>query len=274
MDSMSTLRKTLLQGLLIAALNAGIADAQTTSTPSAPDVTSSPGATSSPAPTTTPERKNSIQWHNGRGPEYFGAGDYLFSNNSKSEFNRYGVNTSNSWAARGAGAYPVGKLAVMAEGTYDHFQYTHLAGPVTTIGGNGQTFVPTFYAHNVDWDGRVGVGLQYPRVFLVGSYAQRHNNYGYPNLQGVGFGIEKLPDFNEKHVSLFGSYIYYPQFGAGSTLQYGFYKYQAGVEYHLQNPHLPMFAEVGYMGDYGYSKRNAPTNVSDNAIFAGIGVHL
>ena len=263
-------------GLLIAGISIGTGYAQVTATvPRGADMLDvAPWPSPSVSPDPTPERKSSIDWHNGRGPEYFVAGDYLFDTNSQNEFNPFGNNDSNSWAARGAVEYPIGKLAVMAEGTYDHFQYTHQAGPVTMIGGTGQVFVPSFYAHSIDWDGRFGVGLQYPRVFLVASYAQRHNDYGYPNLQGFGFGIEKLPDFNNKAISLFGSFLWYPQFGAGNALQYGFYKYQAGVEYHLRDPQVPIFAEFGYMGDYGYNKRNAPANISDNGIFAGLGIHL
>ncbi len=264
---MSILRSRVLQALFLAALTTGAAQAQPVTNP---QIAPSAAPTEEPAR----ERKSSIEWHNGRGPEYFVAGDYVLGTNSRNEFNPLGTNDSNSWAARAAVEYPIGKLAVMAEGTYDHFQYTTQAGMVPTIGNAGQTFVPSFYAHDVDWDARAGIGLQYPRIFLVASYGQRHNNYGYPNLQGVGFGIEKLPDFNEKTISFFGSFLYYPQFGAGTTIQYGFYKYQAGVEYHVRESRVPLFVEAGYMGDYGYNKLNAPTNISDNGFFGGLGVHL
>ena len=239
-----------------------------------PSPTPSAMPSSTPRPIANFERKDSVMWHNGRGPEYFIAGDYLFSPNSKNEFNRFGSNANDTFAGRAAVEYPIGKIAVMAEGTYDHYQYTHVGGPVTVIGGNGSTVVPTFYAHNIDWDGRLGIGLQYPRIFLVASYAQRTNNYGYPNLQGLGFGIEKLPDFNEKSASVFGSFLWYPQFGGGTTLQYGWYKYQIGAEIHVRQSHIPLFLEVGYMGDWGYNRINAPTNVSDNGLFAGLGVHF
>lgn len=276
---MTKLFRDVLQALALAGLCTGIADAQITSlapdsSPLPPMPTPMPMPSATPSPYPTPERKNSVMWHNGRGPEYFLAGDYLFSPNSKNEFNPSGSHGSDSWAARAAVEYPIGKLAVMAEGTFDHFQYTTQAGQVPVIGAHGAVFVPSFYAHNIDWDGRVGIGMQRPRIFLVASYAQRSNNYGYPNLQGFGFGIEKLPDFNAKSVSLFGSFLWYPQMGAGATLQYGFYKYQAGLEFHTNNSHMPLFLELGYMGDYGYNKQNAPTNISDNGLFAGLGVHF
>jgi hypothetical protein len=218
--------------------------------------------------------RSQMAWHGGRGAEYFISGDYLFDTQNENEFNPSGINGSGSFAGRVGVAYPVGKLAVMAEGTWDQFEYTHPTGPVTVIGAGGQAIVPSFFIHSNDWDARLGVGLQRPRVFLVASYAQRLNNYGYPNLQGYGFGIEKLPDFSNKNVSFFGSYLWYPQFGASQSLQYGFYKYQAGIEAHSNNPHNPLFAEVGYMGDYGYNKLNAPANISDHGIFAGLGLHF
>ena len=277
-----------IEALMIGAMTTAIAQAQAIDqtaalpTPSVsipladPYFTPTPEATPTPAATiaqSTPPRTK-MEWNGGRGAEYFVAGDYLFAGNNHNEFNPFGVNGQNSFAGRAAVEYPVGKIALMAEGTYDHWQYATQAGNVPVIGNNGHTFVPSFYAHNTDWDGRLGIGLQHPRVFVVASYGQRQNNYGYPALQGFGFGVEKLPDFDHKNWSFFGSYLYYPQFGSGSYLQYGFYKYQAGLDFYLNTPRVPAFLEVGYMGDYGYNKLNAPANISDNGIFAGLGFHF
>jgi hypothetical protein len=57
---MSKLQTVALQSLMIAALSTVIAQAQVMNSPA-------------PLPTATPS-KSSIQWHNGRGPEYFLAG--------------------------------------------------------------------------------------------------------------------------------------------------------------------------------------------------------
>jgi hypothetical protein len=244
---MFRLQTATLLALFSAALT-GIAHAQTES-----------GA--APQPTPTPKS------------QYYVSGDYLFTPNSKNQFNPYGINGSNTFSGRAGAEHAFGKLAVMAEGTYDHYQYLHETGPVATIGG-GQTVVPTFYAHNTDWDGRLGVGLQSSKLFLVASYGQRRNNYGYPNLQGVGFGIEKLPDFGDNLVSYFGSYLWYPRFGAGNTLQYGMYKYQAGLAVHPKDSRIPVYAELGYMGDYAYNKLNAPSYFNDSGVFAGLGLHF
>lgn len=296
---MSKFLARAIETLMVGAMTTAIAQAQTIAqtgplpTPSVtipvnspqpaptPDPSADPDDTPTPTPywTATPSTqptppRSKIEWNGGRGAEYFIAGDYLFGGNNRNEFNPYGVNGQDSFAGRAAVEYPVGKIAVMAEGTYDHWQYTTQAGFVPVIGNNGHTFVPSFYAHNTDWDGRIGIGLQHPRVFAVASYGQRQNNFGYPTLQGFGFGIEKLPDFDHKYWSFFGSYLYYPQFGSGNNLQYGFYKYQAGLDFYLNSKHVPAFLEVGYMGDYGYSKLNAPASISDNGIFAGLGFHF
>jgi hypothetical protein len=256
--------------LSVGVLTTGIAQAQqilTVPLDSRPLPTDTPLSAPTPMPEATTAAtirlipRSQMGWHNGRGAEYFIAGDYLFDTQNKNEFNPSGAGGSGSFAGRVGVEYPVGKLAVMAEGTWDQFEYTRPTGP-------------SFFVHTNDWDARLGVGLQHPRVFLVASYAERLNNYGYPNLQGYGFGVEKLPDFNDKTVSFFGSYLWYPQFGAGRYLQYGFYKYQVGVEAHSNNPHNPLFVEVGYMGDYGYNKLRAPTNISDHGIFAGVGLHF
>jgi len=233
-----------------------------------------------PAPMSTPAPMDENSSHGGshglfadprHKPEFFAAGDYVFTPNSKNEFNLYGANASNTFAGRAGLTFPFGDYAMMAEGTYQQYQYFHTGGPVATIGG-GSTDVPTFYAHNGQYDGRLGVGLSVAHLYLVGSYAQRLNNYGYPNLQGYGFGLEKLPSFNHRVVSFYGSFLYYPSFESGNYLQYGMYKYQAGLEFHA--PIEPLFIDIGYMGDYAYAKTNAPTGFQDSGLYAGLGLKL
>lgn len=278
-----------LLGLLAIALGTGTATAQTAppmpsatapatpeTQPATPGATSPamPAATPAAMPATAPSAAPKHSWTRDRGPEAFLAGDYLFGTFSRNEFNPLGLNDKQSFAGRAAVSYPFGKLNVMAEGTYDHFRYVHQAGTVATIGG-GQAFAPTFTANTTDWDGRVGLGLPFPRVFVVASYGQRRNNFGYPNLQGFGVGIEKLPDFDQKNASFYGSYLYYPQYGGGKFLQYGMYKYSFGIEIHAnKNQHIPLFVEFGVIGDYAYAKRNAPTYLSDSGVTAGLGLHL
>jgi hypothetical protein len=227
-------------------------------------------------PAGTPNGGASHRYDPLRAPEAFVAGDYMWGTFARNEFNLLGENDRQSFAGRAAIAYPFGKLNVMAEGTYDHFMFTHQTGRVQLVEGGPAVVVPTFFAHNTDWDGRAGIGLPYPRVFLVASYGQRRNSFGQPNLQGFGFGIEKLPDFSDKYASFFGSYLWYPQFGAGNSLRYGLYKYSFGIEIHA--PRIPVFLEFGVLGDYAYARREGaripPTYLSDSGVLAGIGLHF
>jgi hypothetical protein len=231
-----------------------------------------PAASPAAAPAASPASAQSQHGKNGHALGGFLAGDYLWGTFSKNQFNTLGENDKQSFAGRGALTYKFGKYAVMAEGTYDHFQYLHQTAPVEPIGGGPAPVVPEFLVHNTDWDGRVGIGLPYPRTFLVASYGQRQNNFGLPNLQGFGFGIEKLPSFKQNYASFFGSYLWYPEFGSGGFVQYGLYKYSFGIEIHA--PKIPVFVEFGVIGDYAYAKKNAPTYLSDSGVITGIGVHF
>jgi hypothetical protein len=247
----------------------GLAGAQT-------PVPSAKPSPSGPSPAATPSGQlipGAASLEHPRGHEYFLVGDYTFLDQSRNEFNRFGTNARQSIAGRAGLEHPIGPVGVMIEGTYDHWQYFHEAGFVNTFNGFG--FLPTSYIHQTDWDGRIGLGLKYPRIFVVASYARRQNNVGYPNLQGFGYGIEKLPDFNEKVFSFFGSYIWYPEFGDGTRLSYGFYRYQGGIEVHpFSGLPVPIFLEISYAGDYGYNRFHAPSSFQDNGFFAGFGLHF
>jgi hypothetical protein len=192
---------------------------------------------------------------------------------------------------------PFSGLSVLAEGDLTTWRYPHrgstlfdstsnsgpvpVCGPggaavgdqgcVTIIGGGGQIFVPSFDARAYDLDGRVGIGVANPNIYLVLSYDNRWENYGYPKIQGLGGGLEKVADYSAPF-SFFGSVLYYPSVGAGTTLQYRIFKYQAGLTANI--PHTPLFIEGGYLGDRGNNKSNAPSNFTDTSFFAGLGLHF
>jgi hypothetical protein len=231
--------------------------------------------------------------------EAFVAGDYIFSPTVYNEFNPGNrANGGNGgYAVRGGGEFSLGSIPFMLEGAYEHWPFPHnctVVGGVnqpdcyvTNIGGGGSspvTTTTTLYDQNVD--ARFAVRVLQPRVYIGVGYIWLANNYGYPNLSGVGFGGEKLPDLN--HVfSFFGSVWYYPsvngtaQFSIenpypsnGFTthslpLQYNILKYQAGLTIGVGN--TPLFVEAGWMGDSWSNKENAPINRSYNGPFAGLG---
>jgi hypothetical protein len=231
-----------------------------------------PGASPAANPAASPAEAKSERRKSQRGPEAFFAGDYLWGPYIRNEYNLLGENGKQTFVGRAAVSLPIHKLNVMAEYNFDQFQFEHLTSPVVPVEGAPAVVVPSFFAHYTDWDARVGVGIPYPGVHLVASYGERRNSFKQPNLQGFGFGIEKLPDFDHKNASFFGSYLWYPQFGSGSSVQYGMYKYSFGIEIHA--PRIPVFVEFGVIGDYAYAKKFAPTYLSDSGVISGIGIHF
>ncbi len=226
--------------------------------------------------------------------EAFVAGDYVFSPKVYNEFSP-GNSGSNSYAIRGGGEFNLGRIPFMIEGAFEHWQYPHNCSVsvngsfapscyVTTIGGQGSTAVTTtspLWDQNVDL--RLGVRVLDPRVYIGVGYLWVSNNYGYPNMNAVGYGIEKLPDLNHAF-SFFGNVWYYPNVkgtysvpatavapGSPSSygLAYNILKYQGGIDYAFGRS--PLFIEAGWMGDSWTNKQNAPVNRSYNGPFAGIG---
>ena len=219
--------------------------------------------------------------------DIFVAGDYIISPKVYNEFSPGNTGTS-SYAVRGAIEFDALNIPWMAEGSFEQYGYPHNCGTtstvtsvdpqcfVTGIGGGYQTFVPAFNARDTDVDARLGIRVLNPRVYIGVGYLWRSTNYGYPNMNGVGFGIEKLPDLNVP-LSFFGSFWYYPQVKGdysntvfSASLAYTLYKYQIGADYVIGNS--PVFIEAGWMGDNLSNKTNAPSGITDNGPFAGLGI--
>jgi hypothetical protein len=156
-------------------------------------------------------------------------------------------------------------------------------GCVTVIGGNGNLYVPSFTAHDRDIDGRIGIRIAKPRIYIAGSWLWHNTNYGYPQMNGPGFGIEKLPDLDQA-VSVFADYYHYPQIHGGFNdpttginylLAYHYSKYKAGITVGLPIlRQFGVFIEGGWMGDYGWKKQNAPSDFHHEGPFAGLGLRF
>ncbi|MGA8532507.1 MAG: copper amine oxidase N-terminal domain-containing protein [Candidatus Tumulicola sp.] len=254
----------------------------------APTMAPTPPPTPTPAPVKTPYN------------DLFVAGDYIISPKVYNEFSPGNTGTS-SYAVRGAFEFTALNIPWMIEGSFEQFGYPHNCGStsssatldpqcfVTGIGGGYQSFVPAFSARDSDVDARLGIRIFNPRVYIGVGYLWRWSNYGYPATNGVGFGIEKLPDLNVP-LSFFGSFWYYPSITGNffndefpqpitghpgltsATLQLGYnlYKYQVGADYVIGSS--PIFIEAGWMGENLTNKTNAPIGVTANGPFAGLGV--
>ncbi len=252
----------------------------------APVATLAPPAPPPATPSPTPEKTPGFQ--------AFIAADAMFDPKVYNEFNP-GTQGGVSLAGRVGATFSVGDLGFMAEGDFRQYRYPHRSstpagavdcggstdsGCVTTVGpAAGSAYVPSFDARDTEIDGRFGIGIANPKIFLAASYLQRYGNYGYPRLNGVGGGVEKLVNYNQP-IDIYGSVYYYPTisgnytdvFGFGQKLQYRLLHYQAGLSINI--PKTPLFFEGGYLGDRGTAKQNAPSDFSENSFYGGIGFHF
>lgn len=96
----------------------------------------------------------------------------------------------------------------MLEGDYRNYRYPHFANGtgtcpsgdqscVSAIGRRGQVYVPSFSERDDDFDGRFGLKIASPRIYIGIGYMVRNSNYeggAFPTQQhGFGFGIESCP---------------------------------------------------------------------------------
>jgi Copper amine oxidase N-terminal domain len=273
-----------------------------TATPPPPPPPSTPAP---PAPTTAPTPAPTVF------QDRFIAGDYLFTPKVYNEFNTGSANTSGSYAVRGALEFDLFHVPWMVEGDFRQFQYPHNTGPgpavapgtspanipcnglpggapigdpgcVTTIGGQTNVFIPAFTARESDIDARLGIRVLNPRIYIGVGYIWRSTNYGYPRQTGFGYGVEKLPDLNEAF-SVYGSFWYYPNMKGNCDtvvcptgpfeLAYNMMKYAVGGTIRFA-PGFPVFLDLGWLGDSGTNKSNAPANFTHNGPYVGLGIHF
>ncbi len=275
-----------------------------------PPPTPAPTAPPTPVPTAAPTATPTPTPKPTQAAEVFIAADALFQPKVYNEFDP-GTTGRTSIIGRGGVTFAFDNIAFLAEGDYTQFVYPHRSatgsntggpfyspnvpcglpgnplsaplgdpGCVSTLGPiNGSAYVPSFDARDNDLDGRLGVGIANPKIFIVGSYLTRWSNYGYPRLNGVGGGIEKLPQFNQP-IDIYGSVLYYPSisgnytdiFGNQQQLQYRLLKYQAGIT--LNVPRSPLFLDFGYLGDKATVKQNAPSEIDEHSLYGGLGLHF
>ena len=159
---------------------------------------------------------------------------------------------------------------------------------IQALNGLGQAYVPAFKATESDFDGRLGIKVLDPRFYLgVAGFFKHYNYLGYPNIGGIGFGGEKLPDLDQP-LSLYGSVYYFPSVSGNYTyptsvylgplsgqvikLSYSVLKYAVGGTLDLGS--TPLFIDVGYGGERANGKTNAPSNVTITSPYAGLGLHF
>ena len=149
----------------------------------------------------------------------------------------------------------------------------------------GVAFTPVFLAHQNSLDIRLEYRVAAPRIYAGIGYLHTTTSYGQPNLNAVGFGIEKLPDLRPG-IGLYGSLFYYPSASGNYTVanvasvnngityneQYQVIKYDIGLA--LVIAHSPVYVNAGFSGDHYSVSRNAPIGQIHAGPYFGLGVKI
>lgn len=188
-------------------------------------------------------------------------------------------------AVRSAVEFPIAGISLTGMVKLDYRRYNYAAaGGSIALAGGGNAFAPAFQAKEEDYDFRAGVRALEPRLYLGVSYLRHTNNYGYPTLHGYGIGLEKLPDVDQIF-SVYGGAYYYPTLrgtytqplgpNSGVPLQLAYHtlKYDMGITL-KPSEHSPVFIDAGYLGDRSRNADNAPSNITRNGPFVGLGINF
>jgi hypothetical protein len=152
----------------------------------------------------------------------------------------------------------------------------------STIDG-GTAFTPVFWAHQVSLDGRLEYQIAAPRIYVGLGYIWTSNNYGYPHWDGLGVGVEKLPDLRPG-IGVYGSAFYYPTVtgnytetiplssNVGKTYQMQYSIWQLDIGLTLALRHSPLYLYGGYGGYQFDAKKNAPIGQSHDGPYLGVGI--
>jgi hypothetical protein len=253
--------------------------------PAPPTATPVPAATPLPVASAPPAP---------RVKEAFVVGDYIFSPKIYDEVSP-GNKGYDSFRLAGAVEFELFNLPWMLEGDFRSFRNDHAGGSgvcpsgdqscVTGIGSQGQVYAPAFQARNDDFDGRFGLKIADPRVYIGVGFLVRNTNYEGGVLptqeHGFGFGVDKLPDLDEPF-SLYGSIFYFPivttnasqDLGGGSfgEVKYRVIRYAVGATYDFGDS--PIYLDLGYLGEHASALENAPVAQQFSGPYAGFGIHF
>ncbi len=251
------------------------AQAQAASAP-APSASPAPAAMSGPAGTT---------------PETFVIGDYLYNPRVYNAASS-GQAGLSSYEAKFGAEFKIENMPFMVTVEDRDYAYNHVTGPfgpcprlgcVQQI-ENYQQFVPGSVQRDTDKDGTIGYRIAYPRVYVVVAYLGRENSFNYPVTNGVGLGIEKLPD-EGKAFSVYFQGLYFPDLegklitfnpstrvNTTYTLTEHVLRYQFGVAISPLKE-VPAFFNIGLLGDGVRAGASDPNSATHLAGYAGVGLY-
>jgi hypothetical protein len=230
-----------------------------------------PAVFATPAPLVTPFHDRYI------------VGDFILWPKIYNEFDG-GLRNDFSTDIRGAAELNSPAMHLMLEGEYSAWRWPHAAGPVNTLGNATAAFVPGFNGVDQNLSGDFGLRIMQPRVYFIEGYMSQWNNYGYPRIGGIGFGLEKLPDL-DKTWTYYGKWWYgqaikghYGPYTAnsvlypGGSLSYHVNKWDAGLNWNLAAGASPLFLDAGYAGEGWHANLGAPSNRMEYGPYVGVGV--
>ncbi|GAC1659818.1 MAG: hypothetical protein NVS9B12_13890 [Vulcanimicrobiaceae bacterium] len=185
----------------------------------------------------------------------------------------------------GAAAYLQFPFAIKLDARQDEFTSSDNTGSQGTlfVAPDGTlNFSPQFEARQSNVDARLELQLLDPHIYLGVGYLQTANNYGYPNLRGVGLGLEKLPDFDPSFGVYFSAFYYptvtgkftnsdmtSPLFGQSFTQQYRLVKYDVGVDIPIQKS--PLYFAAGFSGDRFYHRHGTSIDQTHAGPYVALG---
>jgi hypothetical protein len=242
-------------------------------------VVATPTPTPTPSPSPTP-------------PSY-----QVFIQAAFSAVNNYNEFSAGQWCPEGylvAGAWAPNDSAFAVKVDFRQYAYVTSDNVRDTIGNHytqfatidgGVAFTPVFLARQSSLDARLLYKVAAPRIYVGAGYIHTANNYGYPQLNGLGGGIEKLPDL-KRGINLFGSAFYYPAASGNYTImnpasinvgktyrqQYQILKYDLGIA--LATERSPLYLYGGVSGEHYTAKQNAPIGQTHDGPYIGLGVKL
>jgi hypothetical protein len=150
---------------------------------------------------------------------------------------------------------------------------------------HGSSFTHEFLARQSTLETRAEYRVADPDVYLGAGYVRAGNNYGNPELTGVGFGLEKLPSLRGP-IDFLGSVFYYPSTSGNYTVgnplsshygetyneRYRVLSYDIGLALVLR--HVAPYLYAGYAGVHYAAGSNAPAGQTHDGPYVGLGLKL
>lgn len=220
-------------------------------------------------------------------PEYhaFIQGGYSISR-VYSEFAAGSTDRRSSFV--GSAAYVRFPLAIKLDARQDEFISSDDTGNQGTLfrtPDGSLNFSPQFDARQSNLDARLELQLLDPHIYLGAGYLQTADNYGFPNLRGVGLGLEKLPDFDPSF-GVYFSVFYYPtitgkftsadanspNFGQSFTQRYRLLKYDIGVDVPIAQS--PLYLAAGFSGDRFYHRQGVNIDQTHAGPYVALGIRF